>query len=205
MRCVLANTERCWIDHRCAMTKSRGNQMKRYDILACAFVIVVGFVWFAAAEIVYDGSLMEDPFLRSGMFAQYYVPIATMYLIKVISGERRGSRVVAWLSSFLVFWVMIAIDVGVTHYKPNCDYCCIPANECLMMESVFAIVMTASASVSDGLVMCWLRNVVHPIALQWFCRRAIRVIGTVLLTWLLFVLIYWVLYAISSMIRLFVE
>ena len=179
--------------------------MRWYDIIACAFVIVIGLVWFAAAEVVYDGSLMEDPFLRSGMFAQYYVPLATMYLIKAIGGEGRSARFVAWLTSFLVFLAMIAIDVWVTHYKPNCDYCCIPASECLMMESVGAAIMTVSASVSDVLAMHWLRKITHPLARQGFCRRAIRIVGTVLLTWLLFMLTGLVLYAIVGTIRLFVK
>ena len=160
--------------------------MRRYDILACTFVIAVGLVWFAAAEIVYDGSLMEDPFLRSGLFAEFYVPLATMYLIKAIGGEKWTSRVVAWLSSFLVLWAMIVVDVWVIHYKPNCDYCCIPANECLLMRSVAVAILTALASVSDVLAMHWIKGVTHPLARHVFCRRAMRLVGTVLITWLLF-------------------
>ena len=179
--------------------------MRGYDIIACAFVIVIGLVWFAAAEVVYDGSLMEDPFLRSGMFAQFYVPLATMYLIKAIRGEGWGARVVACLSSFWVFWVMIAIDVWVTHYKPNCDYCCIPANECLMMESVGAAVMTMLANISDVIAMQWIGKISCPFARMGFLRRAIRLVGTVLLTWLLFGLTGWVLSAIVSVIRVFVK
>ena len=187
------------------MTKLRKKQVRRYDILACAFVIVTGLLWFVAAEVAYEGSLMEDPFLRSGMLAQYYVPLMTMYLIKAINGDGRGARVVAWLSSFFVFWVMIAIDVWVTHYKPNCDYCCIPANECLMMGSVGAVVMTVLASVSDVLVMHWIRKTTCPFARLGFLRKAIRLVGTVVITWLLFILTGWVLYAIVSTIRLFVK
>ena len=178
--------------------------MRRYDILACALVIVTGLVWFAAAEVVYDGSLMEDPFLRSGMFAQLYVPLATMYLIKAISGEGRGPRVLAWLSSFLVFWIMIAIDVWVTHYKPDCDYCCIPANECLMTGTVGAAIMTVLASVSDVLAMHWIRKIACPFARMGVFRRAIRLVGTVLLTWILSMLTGWVLYAVVSTVRLLV-
>ena len=177
--------------------------VRRYDILACAFVIVTGLVWFAAAEVVYDGSLMEDPFLRSGMLAQLYVPLATMYLIKAVCGEGRGARIAAWLSSFLVLWAMIAVDVWVTHYKPDCDYCCIPAHECLVMESVGAVVLTVAASVSDVLAMCWIRKAACPIARLGFFRRAIRLVSTALLTWLLFMLTHWVLCAIVGIVRLF--
>ena len=178
-----------------------GKLVRRYDVIACAFVIVIGLVWFVAAEVAYDGSLMEDPFLRSGVFAQYYVPLAAMYLIKAIGGESWGSRVVAWLSSFLVLWATIAADVWVTHYKPNCDYCCIPANECFIMESVGAVVATVSISVSDVLTMRWIRKIAHPMARQWFIRRAIRLVCTVLFTLLFFVLTY----TIASTIRLFVK
>ena len=100
---------------------------------------------------------------------------------------------------------MIAIDVWVTHYKPNCDYCCIPANECLMMESVGVAVMTMLANVSDVIAMHWIRKISCPFARRGFLRRVIRLIGTVLLTWLLFWLTGWVLSAIVSAIRVFVK
>ena len=35
--------------------------MRKYDIVACVAIIILGLGWFAAAEVVYDGSLMEDP------------------------------------------------------------------------------------------------------------------------------------------------
>ena len=175
--------------------------MRKHDVIACAFVIVVGLAWFAAAEVVYDGSLMEDPFLRCGMLAELYVPLATMYLIKVIGGEGRCSRAVAWLSSFLALWAMIVVDVWVTHYKPNCDYCCIPANECLLMESVGAAALTALASVSDVLAMHWTRGMSHPLARHGFCRRALRLAGTVLVTWLLFMATGAVIRSFAKFIR----
>lgn len=175
--------------------------MRRHDILACTFVMVLGLAWFAAAEAVYDGSLMENPFLRSGMLAQYYVPLATMYLVKAVGGEGWRPRVFAWLSSFSVLWAMIAVDVWVTHYKPNCDYCCIPANECLLMESVGAVALTVLAGVSDVLALHWTRKTACQFARLRFFRRAIRVAGTVLLTWLLFMLTGWALHAIACVVR----
>ena len=39
--------------------------MRPYDAIACTLVIAVGIAWFVAAEVVYDGSLMEDPFWRT--------------------------------------------------------------------------------------------------------------------------------------------
>lgn len=174
--------------------------MRRYDILVCTFVIAIGLVWFTAAEVVYDGSLMENPFLRSGMFAQCYVPLATMYLVKVIRGEGLGARVVAWMASFMLFWAMIAVDVWVTHFKPNCDICHIPAKECFIMESVMAMIITAVASVSDVISIRLTRMVRPPIVGCWFVRRALRVVGTVLIAWFLSVIAYWVLYVILRMV-----
>jgi len=179
--------------------------VRQCDILACVFAIVTGLVWFAAAEVVYDGSLMEDPFLRSGMFAQYYVPLATMYLVKVIRGEKRGTGVIAWLLSFLVLWAMIAVDVWVTHFKPNCDYCCIPSNECLMMESVAAIIITALTCIADVFCLRLMRKVMFALAGLWIVRRTMRVAGTALLTWLLCMLSYWVVYITGRTIRFFMQ
>ena len=164
------------------------------DTIACSLLIMIGFAWFAVAEVAYDGSLMEDPFLRSGMFAMWYVPLATMYLVKAIKGEGRAAGALAGLLAFLAFWAMIAIDVWVTHYKPNCDICHIPAQECFAMESIMALVVTVLASFSDVVSARMVRKTRHPIARFWLVRRAMRIVGTVLLTLLSCVLTYWIVY-----------
>ena len=170
--------------------------MRKYDIVACAAIIILGLGWFAAAEVVYDGSLMEDPFLRSGMLAQLYVPLATMYLVKAARGEGRGTAIVAWLLSFLVLWGMTAVDVWVTHFKPNCDICCIPAEKCFMVESMAAIIVTLLAGISDVVILRLLVKIRHPLARQWFVRRALRLVGTVLLALLSCVVTYWVVFVV---------
>ena len=173
--------------------------MRKYDMLACVAIIILGLGWFVAAEVVYDGSLMEDPFLRSGMLAQLYVPLATLYFVKAVKGEGRGTAIVAWLLSFLVFWGMTAVDVWVTHFKPNCDICCIPAEHCFMVESIAATIITLLASISDVVSLRLLVKIKHPLARQWFVRRALRLVGTVLLTVLSCVVTYWVLFVVLRM------
>ena len=167
---------------------------RKLDMIACSLLITIGLAWFAVAEVAYDGSRMEDPFLRSGMLAMWYVPLATMYLAKAIRGDGRAVGALAGLLAFLVFWAMIAVDVWVTHYKPNCDICHIPAQECFAMESIVAFVVTVFACFSDVVSARMVRKVRHPIARFWLVRRAMRIAGTVLLTGFSCVLTYWILY-----------
>ena len=173
------------------------NSLRNYDIASCLAVIFVGVAWFIGAEIAYDGgSPMENQLLRFGMFATLYVPLATMYLAKVVNSGRRGAAVIAGVLSFAVLWAMIAIDVWVTHFKPGCDVCCTPASECFTTESIVALIVTALVGFSDVVVMRVLRKVKHPITGFWIARRTMRVAGTVLLTCLSCVVTFWGLYAI---------
>ncbi|MBO7619518.1 MAG: hypothetical protein J6T06_03335 [Victivallales bacterium] len=169
-------------------------KVRKLDMTVCSVLIVIGLVWFAAAEAVYDGSLMEDPFLRSGMFATVYVPLATMYLAKAIRGDRRATAIIAGLLAFLVLWAMIAVDVWVTHYKPNCDICHIPAKECFATESIAAAIVIALVGISDVISARMVRAVTWSVAGFWLVRRIMRVAGMVLFTLLSCVLTYWILY-----------
>lgn len=173
--------------------------MKKLDIAICALVIALGLVWFAAAEVVYDGSLMENPFWRSGMLAVWYVPIATMYLTKSAMGDGGVSAVIASAMAFLVFWAMIAVDVWVTHFKPDSDYCCIPASECFLMESISAMIIVALAGFADIVSSRLVKRIRHPIARWWLVRRVMRVIGMFLITCLFCVVAYWILYVVLRM------
>ena len=163
--------------------------MRKNDIIACSLLVSLGMVWFVAAEVVYDGSLMEDPFLRSGMLALWYVPLAAMYLVKAAKGESRKIAVFAWLLAFLTMLAMTTADVLVTHYKPNSDHCCIPVGEDFALGAFGALVSSGLFSISDVLVMRCVRKIVHPMARQWFVRRAMRLCGTILLVVLLFCLL----------------
>lgn len=177
--------------------------MRPYDAIACTLVIAVGIAWFVAAEVVYDGSLMEDPFWRSGMFALYYVPLATIYLLKATRGECRGISIIAWLLAFLVLSAMMTADILVTHYKPNCDYCCIPVDEDFMMQIPGALVFTGLFSASDVVALRLLRKVKHPFARQWLLRRTMRVLGAIMLTCLSWVLLSGVLLMVGRLVRQF--
>ena len=184
------------------MHSGRQNVCK-LDIIACLLLIVIGLAWFAAAEVAYDGSLMEDPFLRSGMLAMWYVPLATMYLVKAIRGDGRATAILAGLLSFLVLWAMIAVDVWVTHYKPDCDICHIPANECFAMESIAALIVIVLVGISDVISARMVKKVKWPIARWWLVRRVIRLVGTCLLTLLSCVLTYWILYVALRVVWFF--
>ena len=175
--------------------------MRKYDILACSLLILIGSAWFAAAEIVYDGSLMEDPFLRSGMFAEYYVPLAAMYLLKAIKGERRGVTVAAWILAFLTLSAMMTVDILVTHYKPNSDHCCIPVGEDFAMSISFALIFSVIICVSDATARRLERKIGHPLARPWIVRRAIRFAGTLLLAALFILLLSGVFHAIGRIVR----
>ena len=175
--------------------------MRVCDKIICALVFVVGILWFVAAEVVYDGSLMENPFWRSGMLALWYVPLATMYWVKSAWGESRKVDTLAWLASFLVLSAMMSADVLVTHYKPNSDHRCIPVGtdfaSSLLGSFVFSIIVT----VSDLLVLCWLRKHRHPVLMQWFIRRTIRLGGTMLFVVLLVLLVNGVFFVIGQVLR----
>lgn len=177
--------------------------MKKLDIAICALTVVLGLAWFAGAEVVYDGSLMENQFWRSGMFAMFYVPPATMYLVKAFRGEGRATAVVATTLAFLALWAMIAVDVWVTHFKPNCDYCCEPAGECFIMESIMAGIVTAIVGFSDVVSLRILRKIKYPFAKIWIVRRAMRLAGMIFCTCILCVVTYWVLYGVLRIVRLF--
>ena len=184
------------------MCSGRQNVCK-LDIIACSLLIVIGLAWFVAAEVVYDGSRMEDPFLRSGVLAMWYVPLATMYLVKAIRRNRRTTALLAGMSSFLVLWAMIVVDVWVTHYKPNCDICHIPAKECFAMESIAALIVIVLVDISDVISARMVRKARHPIARLWLVRRVMRLAGTVLLTLLSCVLTYWILYVALRVVWFF--
>jgi hypothetical protein len=177
--------------------------MRKYDMAACALVIAVGLAWFAAAEVVYDGSLMEDPFLRSGMFATWYVPPAAMYLVKCVSGEGRGSAVLAWLVALGVMSAMMSVDVLVTHYKPDSDHCCIPVGTDFAYSIFFSFVFTGIIAVSDSFVLSWMRSARLPIAKRGGVRRALRLGGTVLFAVFLALLVNGVFIAIGQVLRAF--
>ena len=170
--------------------------MRVYDKIACALVFVVGMLWFVAAEVVYDGSLMEDPLWRSGMFALWYVPLATMYWVKVACGESRRDAALAWLAAFLVMSAMMSADVLVTHYKPNSDHRCIPVGTDFACSILDSFVFTMIVAVSDSLVLRWLRKNRHPILMRWLIRRVIRLGGTILFV----VLLLWLMNGVFSVI-----
>ena len=174
--------------------------MKKLDIAICALTVVLGLTWFAGAEVVYDGSWMEDPFWRNGMFAMFYVPPATMYLVKAFRGEGRATAVVATTLAFLVLWGMNAVDVWVTHFKPNSDYCCIPASECLTTESIVDVIAMASVGLSDIVSMRIVRKIRHACAKQWIVRRVMRLAGMIFCTCSLCVVAFWILYGASRVV-----
>ncbi|MBO7687056.1 MAG: hypothetical protein J6V72_11765 [Kiritimatiellae bacterium] len=177
--------------------------MRKYDRTACALVIAVGLAWFAAAEIVYDGSLMENPFLRSGMLATWYVPPAAMYLVKCVSAEGRGSAVLAWLAAFGVMSAMVSVDVLVTHYKPDSDHCCIPVGTDFACSLLCSLIFTAIIAVSDSITMRWMRGCGQPVAKPWIVRRAMRLGGAVLFTVLFTLLMNGVFIVIGQVLRAF--
>ena len=177
--------------------------IRKYDRTACALVIAVGLAWFAAAEVVYDGSLMENQFLRSGMLATWYVPLAAMYLVKSVSGEGRRGAVLAWLSAFGVMSAMVAVDVLVTHYKPDSDHCCIPVGTDFACGLLCSFIFTAIIAVSDSIAMRWVRGCGRPVAKPWIVRRAMRLGGAVLFTVLLMLLVNGVFTAIGQVLRAF--
>lgn len=168
--------------------------MKKLDIAICALTVVLGLAWFAGAEVVYDGSLMENQFWSSGMFAMFYVPPATMYLVKAVRGEGCATAVVATTLAFLVFWCMIAVNVWVTHFKPNCDYCCEPAGSCFIVESIMAVIVMAIVGFSDVVSLRIVRKMNHPFAKQWIVRRVMRLAGMIFCTCILCVVTYWILH-----------
>ena len=177
--------------------------MKKLDVAICALTVVLGLAWFAAAEVVYDGSLMEGPFWRSGMLAMFYVPPATMYLVKAVMGEGRATAVVATMLAFLVLWGMIAVDVWVTHFKPNSDYCCIPAGECLMTRSITTMILMTIIGFSDVVSLRIVRNMKHSLLRLWIVRRVMRVTGMILCAWFLCVVTYWILHEVLRMVHYF--
>lgn len=170
--------------------------MRTFDKLVCAQIIVVGILWFLAAEFVYDGSLMEDPFLRSGMAATYYVPLATLYLVKAARGEGRRASVIAGVWTFLVLEAMMAVDVWTRHFKPDCDICHIPAGECWTMETVGAAIVTVLVVFSDAWSLRLIGKIRHPLANFWLARRALRVVVTLVLTCLSFAATWAALYVV---------
>ena len=185
-----------------AMT-SRGAFVHLRDVTACALPIVVGLAWFAAAEVVYDGSLMENQFLRSGMLATWYVPLAVMYLVKSVSGEARRGVILAWLSAFGVMSAMVAVDVLVTHYKPDSDHCCIPVETDFACGLLGSFIFTAIMAFSDSIAKHWMRGGRRPVAKPWIVRRAMRLGVTVLFTVLLALLVNGVFIVIGQALRAF--
>ena len=172
-----------------------------HDIFACSLLILIGIAWFVAAEIVYDGSLMEDAFLRSGMFAEYYVPLAAMYLLKAIKGERRGVAVAAWILAFLTLSAMMTVDILVTHYKPNSDHCCIPVGDDFAMSVFGALIISAIICVSDAIARRLVRKIEHPLVRLWVVRRTMRFAGTLLLAVAFILLAGGVFDAIGRVVR----
>lgn len=176
--------------------------MRRGDAIACGMMMVLGAVWFAAAEAAYDGSGMENGLVQSGMLAVWYLPVAAMYLVKALRGEGRGAAIAAWAASFLTFGTMIAVNVWVTHFKPNTDHCHIPADQCLILELVIALLITGSTSVADRLSLGLLRKWKSRYVQLWLARRVLRLAGTMVLAVLLSITTVWALATIVGVIKL---
>lgn len=188
-----------------AVSAQVDGRMRTFDKLICAQIFVIGILWFLAAEFVYDGSLMEDPFLRSGMAAMYYVPLATLYLVKTARGEGRRTSVIAGVWVFLVQVAMIAVNVWTTHFKPDCDVCHMPAGECFAMETVVAAIFTALVVFSDVWAMRLITKIRHPLANFWLARRILRVVATFVLTCISFVVTLAALYVVLRIVWLVVK
>lgn len=184
------------------MTAFERSPMKIRDRVICALLIAVGLVWFAAAEINYDGSMRENAFVQSGMLAMTYVPLATLYLVKSIGGAGRKTDIMAGVLMFLMLWTMAAVDVWVTHFKPNCDYCHQPAGQCFAMDTIGALILTVLVCLSDAVSARLVRRVKHPIGRVWIVRRTLRVGGTLALTALLHALVYLILYVAGRLVWL---
>lgn len=156
--------------------------MRKCDIAVCIMTILIGVAWFAAAEIVYDGSMMEDPFLRSGMLAQFYVPLATMYLIKAIKGNSAAVTVCAAFAAFFAFMAMEAVNIWVTHYKPGCDHCHLELGECATASSLMAFIYIFSVSVSDAISARLVGKMKFPIMRLFVVRRFLRLLAMLVFT-----------------------
>lgn len=179
--------------------------MKKCDIAVCILTILVGVAWFAAAEIVYDGSTMEDPFWRSGMLAQFYVPLATMYLVKSIKGDSAKVAVCAGFAAFFALMAMVAVDIWVTHYKPNCDYCHIELGECAIMSSATAFIYIFSVSVADAISARLLGKLKHPVLRFYVVRRFLRLLATMVLTCVAGVATYCIIGVILRIVWCFLQ
>lgn len=172
--------------------------MRRYDVVACVLAILLLLAWAAVshvAQVFYSVSFAESPLLRCGDCAYFLLPFAAMYLVKAVKGEGLGSAIAAGMLSFAVFFALMSLDIWFPDFHPYCD----ESSGHLLLNAILGISLAVSAGVSDALVLRCLRKLPCSSARQWFVRRAIRVIGTMLLAGILTLLLC---FLISRVVRI---
>ena len=172
--------------------------MKRLDLWLAAMLALTCFAWFALYEVYYDGAPMSAIPALGGLFV-ILLPMFTVYLAKELMRYRRWSFLLAWLLSFVAFSLIVAANILVEHYKPNCDRCHMEVEWDFAVMIPIVFVYTGVVNAVDAAVVRIMRNRVWCMTNR---HLILRLIVRLVLTSTAALILMRILYEVANALRM---